>query len=465
MAFHYDLIVVGSGPGGYVAAIRAAQLGMKTAIVEREALGGVCLNWGCIPTKALLRTAEVYRLMTRASEFGLSAENVTIDPAAIVKRSRDVAAKLSQGVQFLMKKNKIDVYFGEGRLDPGEGAPRVTVVSEKGGESPLDAKHVILATGARAREFPNLKADGKRIWTYREAMTPPEWPGTLLVFGAGAIGVEFASFYATLGVNVTLIEMAERILPVEDEEASAFAARQFKKHGIDIRTGTRATALTASGDGVTAEIVTNGRNDVLKATHAILALGIVGNVEGLESVGVETANTHVKIDPLGRTNVAGLYAIGDVCGPPWLAHKAMHEGVLCVEAIAGHKVRPLEPRLVPSCTYSHPQIASIGMTEAAAKAAGRPIKAGKFPFSANGKAIALGETDGFVKTIFDADTGELLGAHMVGAEVTELIQGYVTAMNAEATEAELIETIFPHPTLSEMMHEAVLAAYGRALHV
>ena len=465
MAFHYDLIVIGSGPGGYVAAIRASQLGMKTAIVEREALGGVCLNWGCIPTKALLRTAEVYRLIEQANEFGIIADNPRIDAPKIIERSRNVAGKLSNGVAFLMKKNKIDVYAGEAHLEKGEPAPRVNVVSEKGGESPLDAQHVILATGARARELPGLKADAQRIWTYREAMTPPEWPTSLLIFGSGAIGVEFASFYATLGVKVTLIEMEKRILPVEDEEISALAARQFKKQGIDIRTGAKATQLASSAHGVSAVIDEGGRPDRLEASHAILALGIVGNVEGLESVGVEVVKSHVKIDPLGRTNVPGLYAIGDVAGPPWLAHKASHEGIICVEAIAGRNVVPLNVQRVPGCTYSHPQIASVGLTEAAAKAAGREVKIGKFPFSANGKAIALGETDGFVKTVFDAHTGELLGAHMIGAEVTELIQGYVTAMNAEATEAELIETIYAHPTLSEMMHEAVLGAYGRALHI
>mgnify|MGYP000844864776 FL=1 len=465
MAFHYDLIVIGSGPGGYVAAIRAAQLGMKTAIVEREALGGVCLNWGCIPTKALLRTAEVYRLMTHAGDYGLTAQNVGVDPAAIVDRSRKVATKLSQGVQFLMKKNKIDVYMGEGHVEKDGELIRVTVADEKGGESPLDAKHVILATGARARELPGLQADGQRIWTYREAMTPPEWPQSLLIFGSGAIGVEFASFYSTLGVKVTLIELEDRILPVEDEDISAMALRLFKRQGIEILTGARATELKASANGVSAKVESKGRTDVLEASHAILALGIVGNVEGFEDLGIEIEKTHIKIDPLGRTNVPGLYAIGDVAGPPWLAHKASHEGIICVEAIAGRNAHPLNTKRIPGCTYSHPQIASVGLTEAAAKAAGRNVKVGKFPFSANGKAIALGETDGFVKTVFDAHTGELLGAHMIGAEVTELIQGYAVAMQAEVTEHELMETVFPHPTLSEMMHEAVLDAYGRVLHV
>jgi dihydrolipoamide dehydrogenase len=464
MAYKYDLIVIGAGPGGYVAAIRAAQLGMKTAIVEREALGGVCLNWGCIPTKALLRSADVYRMLSHAEEYGLAADNVRFDPEAIVARSRKVADKLSAGVAFLMKKNKIDVYIGDANFETAEPAPRVIVASSKG-ESILEAKHVILATGARARETSDLKADGQRVWTYRDAMTPPDWPQSLLIFGAGAIGAEFASFYATLGVPVTLIEAAERILPVEDEEISAFAARAFKKQNIDVKANTRAVSLESSSSGVVAKVETNGRPDRLEASHAILALGIVGNVEGLDGLGLEVERTHVKTDPLGRTNVPGLYAIGDLCGPPWLAHKAMHEGVICVEAIAGHNVLPLNTARIPGCTYSHPQVASVGLTEAAAKASGRAIKVGKFPLSANGKAIALGEMDGFVKTIFDQHTGELIGAHMIGAEVTEMIQGFVTAMNVEGTEAELMTTIYPHPTISEAMHEAVLAAYGRSLHM
>jgi dihydrolipoamide dehydrogenase len=460
----FDVIIIGSGPGGYVAAIRASQLGLKTAIVERAQLGGICLNWGCIPTKALLRTAEVYRNAQHASAFGLKIEGLSFDPAAVVKRSRDIAGRLSGGVGFLMKKHKITVIAGEASLKPGKPAP---VVAVKGGEEHT-AKHVILATGARARTIPAAGlTPGPRVWTYREAMTPPDWPKSLVVFGSGAIGIEFASFYQALGVEVTVIELMDRILPVEDEEISAFARKQFEKHGLKIRTGVKNAVLKAGADGVEATFEAAGKAETLKASHAILAVGIVGNTEhlGLEQLGVTVEKGHIATDAFGRTNVAGLYAIGDVTGAPWLAHKASHEGVICVEAIAGLKPHAMKKERIPGCTYSHPQIASVGLTEAAAKAAGRAVKVGRFPFIGNGKAIALGEDQGMVKTVFDAKTGELLGAHMVGAEVTELIQGYAVAMQAEATEETLMETVFPHPTLSEMMHEAVLDAYGRVLHV
>ncbi len=468
MSDNFDLIVIGSGPGGYVAAIRAAQLGFKTAIVERDKLGGVCLNWGCIPTKALLRTAEVYRTLQHAEEYGLAADNVRFDPAAVVERSRKVAGKLSGGVAFLMKKHKIAVIEGEARLEKGAPAPKVIVKAKDGKETAYQAKHVVLATGARARSIPEagLSADGKRIWSYREAMTPPEWPKSLLVFGSGAIGIEFASFYAALGVKTVVVELLDRILPVEDEEVSAFARKAFEKQGLTIRTGAKATGLKAAAKGVSATIEIAGKTETLEASHAIVAVGIIGNTEGLglEALGVKIEKGHVKVEGFGATGVAGLYAIGDVTGGPWLAHKASHEGVACIEAIAGQHPHALDPARIPGCTYSHPQIASIGLTEAKAKAAGRAVRVGKFPFQANGKAIALGEPEGFVKTVFDAKTGELLGAHMVGAEVTELIQGFAVAMSAEATEQTLIDTIFPHPTLSEMMHEAVLDAYGRVLH-
>ena len=465
---NFDLIVIGSGPGGYVTAIRGAQLGMKVAIVERDKLGGICLNWGCIPTKALLRSAEVYRNFQHAKDYGLSAEGVRFDSEAVVQRSRRVAAKLSGGVAHLMKKNKIAVIEGEARLEKGGQAPTV-VVSKDGKDTSYEAKHVILATGARAREIPaaGLKADGKRIWTYREAMTPPEWPESLLVFGSGAIGIEFASFYAAFGVKVTVVELLDRILPVEDEEISAFAKKRFEKEGMKLLTSTEAKAVRATASGVEAQVVSNGKTETLTASHAIVAVGIAGNVEGLglEALGVKVEKGHIATDGHGRTNVAGLYAIGDVTGAPWLAHKASHEGIICVEAIAGQKPHPLIKERIPGCTYSHPQIASVGLTEAAAKAAGRNVRVGKFPFVGNGKAIALGEDQGLVKVVFDAKTGELLGAHMVGAEVTELIQGYAVAMQAEVTEHELMETVFPHPTLSEMMHEAVLDAYGRVIHI
>ena len=469
MSTSFDVIIIGSGPGGYVTAIRAAQLGMKVAIVERDRLGGICLNWGCIPTKALLRSAEVYRNFKHAGEYGLSAEGVKFDPEAVVKRSRGVAGRMEKGVQFLMKKNKITVIEGEARLEKGSAAPKVIVKGKDGKDASYDAKHVILATGARAREIPaaGLKSDGKKIWTYRDAMTPPEWPESLLVFGSGAIGIEFASFYAAFGVKVTVVELLDRVLPVEDEEISAFAKKRFEKEGLKLLTSTEAKSLKATAKGVEAVVSSKGKEETLVASHAIVAVGITGNIEGLglEGLGVKTDRGHIVTDGYGKTNVAGLYAIGDVTGGPWLAHKASHEGVICIEAIAGQKPHAMLKERIPGCTYSHPQVASVGLTEAKAKAAGREVKVGRFPFVGNGKAIALGEDQGMVKVVFDAKTGELLGAHMIGAEVTELIQGYVVAMNAEVTEHELMETVFPHPTLSEMMHEAVLDAYGRVLHV
>lgn len=468
MSTSYDVIVIGSGPGGYVTAIRAAQLGFKTAIVERDRLGGVCLNWGCIPTKALLRSAEVYRNAQHAKDFGLSIEGLTFDPEAVVKRSRGVAGRMEKGVQFLMKKNKIAVIEGEARLAKGSAAPKV-IVKRDDKETPFEAKHVILATGARAREIPaaGLKADGKRVWTYRDAMTPPSWPDSLLVFGSGAIGIEFASFYAGFGVKVTVVELLDRVLPVEDEEISAFAKKRYEKEGLKILTSTEAKSLKATTNGVEAVVSSKGKEETLSATHAIVAVGITGNVEnlGLEVLGVEVEKGHIVTDGHGKTNITGLYAIGDVTGAPWLAHKASHEGVICIEAIAGLKPHPMIKERIPGCTYSHPQVASVGLTEARAKAAGREVRVGRFPFVGNGKAIALGEDQGMVKVVFDAKTGELLGAHMIGAEVTELIQGYAIAMSCETTEHELMATVFPHPTLSEMMHEAVLDAYGRVLHV
>ncbi len=465
----YDLIIIGSGPGGYVAAIRASQLGMKTAIVERSELGGICLNWGCIPTKALLRSAEVFHLINHAKDYGLSVDNPQALLGKIVERSRGVAKQLSNGVAFLMKKHKIDVLEGTARLEKGGAAPKVIV--EKGkGEGTYTPKHVLLATGARAREIPDagLKADGETVWTYRDAMVPKELPKRLLVIGSGAIGIEFASFYRSLGSEVTVVETMDRILPVEDAEISAFAAKQFVKQGMKLITGAQVKSLKVAKGKAAAEVVSGGKSETIEADKVILAIGIVGNVEnlGLEALGVKVEKTHVVVDGYGKTNVAGLYAIGDVTGAPWLAHKAMHEGVLCIEALAGQKhAHKFDPWNVPGCTYSYPQIASVGLTEEKAKASGRKLKVGKFPFIGNGKAIALGEPEGMVKTIFDAETGELLGAHMVGAEVTELIQGYVIARQGELTEAELMDTIFPHPTLSETMHEGVLAAYGRALHI
>ncbi len=458
---NYDLVVIGSGPGGYVAAIRAAQLGMKTAIVEREHLGGICLNWGCIPTKALLRSSEIYHLMHRLDEFGFSADNISFDPAKIVKRSRDVASRLSNGVKFLMKKHKIDVIEGHGKL-VASGK-----ISVEGTE--VSTKNIILATGARARSLPGLEPDGKLIWTYKEAMVPEAMPKSLLVIGSGAIGIEFASFYNTLGVDTTVVEILDRVLPVEDEEISQMAEKAFKKQGMKIHTQTEVKSLKKSANSVTAELQTaDGKTESLTVDRVILAVGIVGNVEdiGLEELGIDVDRAHVKIDQWCKTNVDGIYAIGDVVGAPWLAHKAMHEGVLCVEHIAGESgVEPLHTENVPGCTYCFPQVASVGLTEAAAKAAGHSVRVGRFPFQGNGKAIALGEDQGLIKTVFDAETGELLGAHMIGAEVTELIHGYSIAKTLETTEAELMHTIFPHPTLSEMLHESVLDAYDQALHI
>ncbi len=465
-----DLVVIGSGPGGYVAAIRASQLGMKTIIVERDALGGVCLNWGCIPTKALLRTAEVYTNMKHAADFGLKADNIGFDLKAVVERSRGVSARMEKGVGFLMKKNKIDVVMGTARLEKGAAAPLVKVKTDKGEET-IKAKHVILATGARARTIPaaGLEPDGKFIWTAKEAMVPDVMPKNLLVIGSGAIGIEFASFYNALGANTTVVEMVDRILPAEDAEISKFAAKQFKKQGMNILTSASVEKLEKGADAVTATIKTkDGKTETVEADRVILAIGITGNTEniGLEAVGAKIDRGHVTVNDWLETGVKGLYAIGDLTGAPWLAHKASHEGVLCVEKIAGVKgLHPMDTTKIPGCTYSNPQVASVGLTEAKAKEAGHKIKVGHFPFVGNGKAIALGEPEGMVKTIFDEKTGELLGAHMIGAEVTELIQGFGLARSMEGTEEDLMHAIFPHPTLSEMMHESVLDAYGRVMHV
>ena len=459
----FDLVILGSGPGGYVAAIRAAQLGLSVAIVERERLGGICLNWGCIPTKALLRTSEIYHYMQHADAYGLSATGVSFDLAKVTERSRKVAGQLNSGVKSLMKKNKVTVVEGSGILT---GATQVTV-STGDATRVLDAKNVIIGTGARARDLPGVPADGIRIWTYRHAMVPPEMPTKLLVIGSGAIGVEFASFYNDMGAEVTVVEMLDRVLPVEDEEISAFMAKTLAKQGMRILVGAKVSDVTPGAGDVKATITTaEGKATVETFSHVIVAIGIVPNTEniGLEALGVETNRGHIVVDGFGRTNVPNLHAIGDVTGPPWLAHKASHEGIVCVENIAGQHPHAFETWNIPGCTYSRPQVASVGLTEAKAKEAGHTVKVGKFPFIGNGKAIALGEAEGFVKTIFDATTGELLGAHMVGAEVTELIQGYVIARQLETTEAELMETVFAHPTLSEMMHESVLGAYGRALH-
>ncbi len=466
----FDLIVLGSGPGGYVAAIRAAQLGLKTAIVERENLGGICLNWGCIPTKALLRSAEVLHNMKHAAAYGLKAEKIEADLDAVVKRSRGVAKQLNQGVTHLMKKNKITVFMGNGVLTaPG----KLEVTSDKGKES-LTAKHIIVATGARARDLPFAPADGKRVWTYRHAMVPGEMPTELLVIGSGAIGIEFASFYNDMGSKVTVVEMMDRIVPVEDTDVSAFLEKSLTKQGMTILTGAGVEDLKAVAKGVTAKIKTKaGKVADHKFSHAIVAIGIVPNTEniGLEKLGVKAERGIIQVDEMLRTNVPGIWAIGDVTPGPWLAHKASHEGVIAAEAIAqalGNKdVHPhaMDKSNIPGCTYCHPQIASVGMTEAKAKEAGYTVKAGTFPFIGNGKAIALGEAEGFVKTVFDAKTGELLGAHMIGAEVTELIQGYTIGKQAELVEEDFMQTVFPHPTLSEMMHESVLGAYGRALHI
>ena len=471
MADTYDVIIIGSGPGGYVTAIRAAQLGLKTAIVEKSYLGGICLNWGCIPTKALLRSAEIFHYMQNAKDYGLSAKEVSFDPAAVVKRSRAVAAQLSTGVAFLMKKNKIDVIWGAATITaPGKVSVKASDNPLKGalGAGDYAAKHIIVATGARPRALPGLEPDQKLIWTYFEAMAPDIMPKSLLVVGSGAIGIEFASFYRTLGAEVTVVEILPQILPVEDDEIAAHARKRFEKAGIKIHTEAKVAKLTKGKDSVTATVeFKDGKKEDIKADRVISAVGVVGNIEGigLEKLGVKTDRGCVVIDGYGRTNIPGIYAIGDVAGPPMLAHKAEHEGVICVEAIAGLKPHPMDKLKIPGCTYCNPQVASVGLTEKKAKDAGYDIRVGKFPFIGNGKAIALGEPEGLVKTIFDKKTGQLLGAHLVGAEVTELIQGFVIAMNLETTEEDLIHSVFPHPTLSETMHESVLAAYGRVIHV
>ncbi|MEZ5779346.1 MAG: dihydrolipoyl dehydrogenase [Paracoccaceae bacterium] len=459
----FDMIVIGAGPGGYVAAIRGAQLGMNVAIVERENLGGICLNWGCIPTKALLRSAEVFHLMHRAKEFGLKAEGVSYDLDAVVQRSRGVAKQLSGGIGHLMKKNKITVFMGEATL-PKKGT--VSVKTDKGIEE-LTSKAIVLATGARARELPGLEADGDLVWTYRHALLPPRMPKKLLVIGSGAIGIEFASFFNTLGAETTVVEVLDRVLPVEDAEISAFAKKAFVKQGMKIMEKSTVKKLDRAKGKVTAHIEAGGKTETMEFDTVISAVGIVGNVEnlGLEALGVKVDRTHVVTDEYCRTGVDGLYAIGDIAGAPWLAHKASHEGVMVAELIGGGHPHPIKPNSIAGCTYCHPQVASVGLTEAKAKEAGHEIKVGRFPFIGNGKAIALGEPEGMIKTVFDAKTGELLGAHMIGAEVTELIQGYVVGRTLETTEAELMDAVFPHPTLSEMMHEAVLDAYGRVIHM
>jgi len=468
----FDIIIIGSGPGGYVTAIRAAQLGFKTAIIERDFLGGICSNWGCIPTKALLRSAEIFHYMQHAKDYGLSAEKVSFDPAAVIKRSRGVAGRMNSGVAFLMKKNKVPVIWGEAVIDaPG----KITVKASKTeapkgslGPGSYQAKHIIIATGARPRVLPGLEPDKKLVWTYFEAMNPDKMPKSLLVVGSGAIGVEFASFYRTMGAEVIIVEVLPQILPVEDAEIAAFARKQFEKQGIKIITGAKVTKLDKKGDSVTASIDDGkGGTQSLTVDRVISAVGVVGNVEnlGLEKLGVKLDRGTIVIDGYCKTNVPGIYAIGDVAGPPMLAHKAEHEGVICVEAIKGMKPHAMDKNLIPGCTYGHPQVASVGLTEARAKEQKREVRVGKFPFVGNGKAIALGEDQGLVKVVFDKKTGALLGAHMVGAEVTELIQGYVVAMNLETTEEELMHTIFPHPTISETMKEAVLDAYGRVLNM
>ncbi|MFI4975805.1 MAG: dihydrolipoyl dehydrogenase [Caulobacterales bacterium] len=468
MADAFDVVVIGAGPGGYVAAIRAGQLGLKTAIVEREALGGICLNWGCIPTKALLKSAEVYEQLGHLGDFGLSVQGRAYDFGKVVARSRAVAKQLSSGVAFLMKKHKVEVVNGTARLETATPAPKVVVALKAGGSRTLVAKAVILATGARARIFPDvgLAPDGDRIWSYREALVPAACPKSLLVVGSGAIGIEFASFYRALGAEVTVIEALPRILPVEDEEVSKAAQKAFEKRGIAFRIGATVTKLGKTKAGVSLSLEAGGKAETLEAERAIVAVGIDANVEGigLEGLGLKLDRGHVVTDDHGATGVAGLYAIGDVAGPPWLAHKAMHEGVHCVEHIAG-VAPPSLTAPIPGCTYSTPQVASVGLTEAQAKDKGLQVKVGRFPFRANGKAIAAGEVEGFVKTVFDAATGALVGAHMIGAEVTEMIQGYALAMTLEATEAYLFATVFPHPTLSEAMHEAALDAFGQALHI
>jgi dihydrolipoamide dehydrogenase len=459
----YDLIVIGAGPGGYVAAIRASQLGMKVCIIERENLGGICLNWGCIPTKAMLRSSEVFHLMERAKEFGLKADGIGYDLDAVVKRSRKIAGQLSGGIGHLMKKNKITVVMGDATI-PAKG--KVSVKTAKGTED-LAAKNIVLATGARARELPGLEADGKLVWTYRHALQPPHMPKKLLVIGSGAIGIEFASFYNTLGADTTVVEVMDRVLPVEDAEISAFAQKSFEKQGMKIMQKATVKKLDRAGASVTAHIEVGGAVGKHEFDTVISAVGIVGNVEnlGLEALGVKIDSTHVVTDEYCRTGIEGLYAIGDIAGAPWLAHKASHEGVMVAELMAGMHAHPVKPESIAGCTYCHPQVASVGYTETKAKELGYEIKVGRFPFIGNGKAIALGEENGMIKTIFNAKTGELLGAHMIGAEVTELIQGYVIGRQLETTEEDLMNTVFPHPTLSEMMHESVLDAYDKVIHM
>ena len=459
----FDVVVIGGGPGGYVAAIRAAQLGLRTALVEREHLGGICLNWGCIPTKALLRSAEIYEHIRHAGEFGLQVQGASFDLAKIVGRSRQVAAQLNAGVRHLLKKNKVAVFEGSGRL----AGPNTIRLQRKDGVSELHAPHIILATGARARAVAPVEPDGRLVWSYREAMTPDRMPKSLLVVGSGAIGIEFASFYRSLGAEVTVVEARDRILPVEDADVSTFARQAFERQGMKLMTSATVASLRKEADGVIAVIDAQGATTEIRAERVIAAVGIVGNVEdlGLEGTGVRVENTHIVTDAWCRTGEPGVYAIGDVAGAPWLAHKASHEGMLCVERIAGVEgIHPLDKTRIPGCTYSRPQIASIGLTEERARECGHELKVGRFSFKGNGKAIALGEPEGFIKTLFDARTGELLGAHMIGAEVTELIQGLSIGKSLETTEAELMHTVFPHPTLSEMLHESTLAAYGRAIH-
>ncbi len=476
----YDVIVIGGGPGGYVAAIRAAQLGFKTAVVEREHLGGICLNWGCIPTKALLRSAEILHYAEHASAYGLKLDGkVAPDPVAVVKRSRQVSQQLNGGVAFLLKKNKVDVIWGEAVISKvGEvkvAATKKAIVQPQNpvpkgvlGEGTYNARHIIVATGARPRALPGIEPDGKLIWTYFEAMKPEKFPKSLVVMGSGAIGIEFASFYRQMGADVTVVEVLPQVMPVEDEEIAKVARKKFEKLGLKIMTSTKVTKVVKAADSITATVEDDkGKTQTITAERMISAVGVVGNIEnlGLEALGVKTDRGCVVIDGFGRTNVPGIYAIGDVAGPPMLAHKAEHEGVICVETIKGLHTHPMEKTMIPGCTYCNPQVASVGLTEAKAKAAGYEVKVGRFNFTGNGKAIALGEPDGMIKTVFDAKTGKLLGAHMVGAEVTELIQGFVVAMNCETTEEELMHTVFPHPTLSEMMHESVLDAYGRVIHM
>jgi dihydrolipoamide dehydrogenase len=460
----FDLVVVGGGPGGYVAAIRAAQLGMKTAVVEREHLGGICLNWGCIPTKALLRSSEINHLLAHLDEFGFSADNIRFDLGKIVKRSRAVAKQLASGVGHLLKKNKVTVFDGQGRL---AGAHRLEVTKDGKPVATLGAPHIILATGARARQLPGLESDGKLIWSYKDAMVPPSMPKRLLVIGSGAIGIEFASFFRNMGSEVTVVEVLDRILPVEDAEISAFAKKAFEKQGMKFLLGAKVTGATKAADSITVSVEANGAVQTIEVDQVISAAGIVGNVEdlGLEGTKIVVERSHVVIDEYCRTGEPGVYAIGDLAGAPWLAHKASHEGVVCVEKIAGvPDVHPIDWTNIPGCTYCRPQVASVGLTEARAKAEGHEVRVGRFPFIGNGKAIAMGEPEGMVKVVFDAKTGALLGAHMIGAEVTELIQGYAIARTLETTEVELMHTVFPHPTVSETMHEAVLDAYGRVIH-